>query len=100
MQVLAFILHTMDPSNVVMRRTCFQSSMVVLKELVLVFPMVALNDTSTRLAVGDAIADINSAIIRVYDMQRYELCLKFHNFSREFLFLILKFIKHEWKMKN
>lgn len=68
-KVLTFILHTMDPSNVVLRRTCFQSSMVVLKELVLVFPMVALNDTSTRLAVGDAIADINSAIIRVYDMQ-------------------------------
>lgn len=70
--MVTFVLQTMDPSNAVMRRTCVQSSMLVLKELIRVFPMLAVNDTSTRLAVGDAISDINSAIIRIYDMQRYE----------------------------
>lgn len=43
--------------------------MTTLKEVVRVFPMVALNDTSTRLAVGDAIGDMKNASIRVYDMQ-------------------------------
>lgn len=66
-----FILQTMDPSNSVMRKTCFQSSMTALKEVVRVFPMVALNDTWTRLAVGDVIGETNNASIRVYDMQRY-----------------------------
>jgi hypothetical protein len=45
--------------------------MTALKEMVRAFPMVALNDTSTRLAVGDAIGEINNATISVYDMQRY-----------------------------
>lgn len=67
--MITFILQTMDPSNSVLRRSCSQSSMVALKELVRVFPMVALNDTATRLAVGDAIAEIKNASIRVYDMQ-------------------------------
>ena len=70
LQVVNFILQTMDPSNSVMRKTCLQSSITALKEVVRVFPMVALNDTSTRLAVGDAIGEINNASIRVYDMQR------------------------------
>ena len=61
----------MDPTNSVMRKTCFQSSMTALKEVVRVFPMVALNDTWTRLAVGDVIGETNNASIRVYDMQRY-----------------------------
>lgn len=43
--------------------------MTALKEVVRVFPMVALNDASTRLAVGDAIGDIKNASIRVYGMQ-------------------------------
>lgn len=43
--------------------------MTALKEVVRVFPMVALNDSSIRLAVGDAIGDIKNASIRVYDMQ-------------------------------
>lgn len=43
--------------------------MTALKELVRVFPMVALNETSTRLAIGDAIGEVNNASIRVYDMQ-------------------------------
>ncbi|XP_076953236.1 uncharacterized protein LOC143627254 [Bidens hawaiensis] len=60
---------TMDPGNSAMRRNCLQSSMATLKEVVRVFPMVALNDSSTRLAVGDAIGHINKAIIRVYEMQ-------------------------------
>lgn len=70
MQVVTFILQTIDPGNLTMRKTCFQSSMKAMQEIVRVFPMVALNDTSSRLAVGDAIAQVNSAIIRVYDMQR------------------------------
>lgn len=65
-----FILQTMDPGNMAMRRSCLQNSMATLKEVVRVFPMVALNDSSTRLAVGDAIGDINKVIIRVYEMQR------------------------------
>lgn len=68
-KVVNFILQTMDPSNSVMRKTCLQSSVAALKEVVRVFPMVALNDTSTRLAVGDAIGETNNASIRVYDMQ-------------------------------
>ncbi|XP_057802773.1 uncharacterized protein LOC131018061 [Salvia miltiorrhiza] len=68
-KVVIFILQTMDPSNSTMRRSCLQSSMMVLKEVVRVFPMVTLNDTSTRLAVGDAIGDLKNANIRVYDMQ-------------------------------
>lgn len=68
-KVVNFILQTMDPGNSVMRRICLQSSMATLKEVVRVFPMVALNDSSSRLAVGDAIGDINVARIRIYDMQ-------------------------------
>ncbi|XP_062146298.1 uncharacterized protein LOC133854226 isoform X2 [Alnus glutinosa] len=68
-KVVNFILQTMDPSNSVMRKTCYQSSMTALKEVVRVFPMVALNDTWTRLAVGDVMGETNNASIRVYDMQ-------------------------------
>ncbi|KAJ0106075.1 hypothetical protein Patl1_17635 [Pistacia atlantica] len=68
-KVVNFILQTMDPGNSVMRRTCLQSSMTALKEVVRVFPMVALNDTSTKLGVGDAIGEIKNASIRIYDMQ-------------------------------
>ncbi|PON39898.1 Regulatory associated protein of TOR [Parasponia andersonii] len=68
-KVVNFILQTMDPSNSVMRKTCFQSSMKALKEVVHAFPMVAINGTWTRLAVGDVIGEIKSASIRVYDLQ-------------------------------
>lgn len=52
--------------------------MAALKEVVHVFPMVALNDSWTRLAVGDVIGELNSASIRVYDLQRSELiCIFF-----------------------
>ncbi|MED6173547.1 hypothetical protein PIB30_118502 [Stylosanthes scabra] len=68
-KVVNFILHTIDPSNSVMRKTCYQSSMTTLKEVVRVYPMVAVNDSWTRLAVGDVIGEINSSSIRVYDMQ-------------------------------
>ncbi|GMN31907.1 hypothetical protein TIFTF001_003441 [Ficus carica] len=68
-KAVGFILQTMDPSNSVMRKTCFQTSMTALKEVVRAFPMVALNDTWTRLAVGDMFGEIKSASIRVYDMQ-------------------------------
>ncbi|XP_062026165.1 uncharacterized protein LOC133742501 isoform X1 [Rosa rugosa] len=68
-KVIDFILLTVDPSNSVMRKTCFQSSMSALKEVARAFPMVALNDTWTKLAVGDVIGEKNNASIRVYDMQ-------------------------------
>lgn len=64
-----FILQTMDHGNSVMRKTCLHSSMAALTEIVRIFPMVALNETSTRLAVGDAIGDIHSSTIQVYDLQ-------------------------------
>ncbi|KAJ8764831.1 hypothetical protein K2173_010296 [Erythroxylum novogranatense] len=68
-KVVNFILHTMDPSNIVMRKTCLQSSMIALKEVVHVFPMVALSNSSTKLAVGDAVGEIDNASISVYDLQ-------------------------------
>lgn len=68
-KVVNFILQTMDPANSVMRKTCLRTSVTALKEIVRVFPMVSFNDTSTKLAVGDAIRDIKKASIRVYDMQ-------------------------------
>ncbi|KAH0910586.1 hypothetical protein HID58_033907 [Brassica napus] len=68
-KVVNFVLQTMDPSNTVMRKTCLQTSMAALREVVRVFPMVILNDSSTRLAIGDAITEINGASIRIYDMQ-------------------------------
>ncbi|KAK6935446.1 hypothetical protein RJ641_035601 [Dillenia turbinata] len=68
-KVVNFILQTLDHSNLVMRKTCLHSSLTALKEISRVLPMVALNDTSTRLAIGDAIADINIASIHVYDLE-------------------------------
>ncbi|KAK7251371.1 hypothetical protein RIF29_34501 [Crotalaria pallida] len=68
-KVVNFILQTIDPSNSVIRKTCYQSSMTTLKEVVRVYPMVAVNDSWTRLAVGDVIGEINNTSIRVYDMQ-------------------------------
>jgi WD repeat-containing protein 7 len=63
----------MDPSNLIMRKACIISSMMALREIARVFPMVALNESMTRLAVGDAIGEIHSATIRVYDIERYSL---------------------------
>ncbi|KAL5551984.1 hypothetical protein UlMin_002160 [Ulmus minor] len=68
-KVVNFILLTVDPSNSVMRKTCYQNSLTALKEVVHAFPMVALNESWTRLAVGDVIGEIANATIRVYDMQ-------------------------------
>ncbi|KAK6947844.1 hypothetical protein RJ641_001317 [Dillenia turbinata] len=61
--VISFILQTLDHSNTVMRKTCLHSSLTALKEISRVLPMVAMNDRSTQLAIGDAIAKINSASI-------------------------------------
>lgn len=61
----------MDPGNLVMRKACFSSAMIALREVARVFPMVSLNEASTRLAFGDAIGDISTAAIRVYDIERY-----------------------------
>lgn len=70
LQVVNYILQTLDPSNSVMRKACFQSSMTTLKEVVRVYPMVAVNESWTRLVVGDVIGEVSNASIRVYDMQR------------------------------
>ncbi|TVU08986.1 hypothetical protein EJB05_42418, partial [Eragrostis curvula] len=68
-KAISYILHTMDPSNLIMRKACIISSMMALREMARVFPMVALNDSMTRLAVGDAIGEIHNATIRVYDIE-------------------------------
>lgn len=68
-KVMDFILLTIDHANSVLRKACLPSAMAVLKEVVRAFPMVSVNDSSTRLAVGDAMGDIHSITIRVYDMQ-------------------------------
>ncbi|CAL5214885.1 unnamed protein product [Lathyrus oleraceus] len=68
-KVVNFILQTIDPSNSVMRKACFQSSMTTFKEVVRVYPMVAVNESWTKLAVGEVIGEVNNASIRVYDMQ-------------------------------
>ncbi|XP_042459353.1 uncharacterized protein LOC122042996 isoform X1 [Zingiber officinale] len=68
-KVVHHILQTMDPGNLVMRKACFSSAMIALREVSRVFPMVSLNETSTRLAVGDAIGDISTSAIRVYDIE-------------------------------
>ncbi|AQL03679.1 Transducin/WD40 repeat-like superfamily protein [Zea mays] len=64
-----YILHTMDPSNLIMRKACIISSMMALREMARVFPMVALNESMTKLAVGDAIGEIYDGTIRVYDIE-------------------------------
>ncbi|KAH9308951.1 hypothetical protein KI387_036862, partial [Taxus chinensis] len=68
-KVTNYILQTMDTSNSVLRKSCLQSAMVALREMVRVFPMVALNQSSTKLAVGDAVGDIQTLSIQVYDLQ-------------------------------
>ncbi|WVZ80133.1 hypothetical protein U9M48_027633 [Paspalum notatum var. saurae] len=68
-KAVSYILHTMDPSNLIMRKACIISSMMALREIARVFPMVALNESMTRLAVGDAIGEIHDATIRVYDIE-------------------------------
>lgn len=68
-KAISYILHTMDPSNLIMRKACIISSMMALREMARVFPMVALNESMTRLAVGDAIGEIHDATIRVYDIE-------------------------------
>lgn len=45
--------------------------MMALREMARVFPMVALNESMTKLAVGDAIGEIYDGTIRVYDIERY-----------------------------
>lgn len=71
LQVVSYVLQTMDPSNLVMRKVCLHTSMLALREIARVFPMIALNGRATRLAVGDAIGDIHSVTIHVYDVERY-----------------------------
>ncbi|KAF0902107.1 hypothetical protein E2562_012875 [Oryza meyeriana var. granulata] len=68
-KAISYVLHTMDPSNLIMRKACIINSMMALREIARVFPMVALNESMTRLAVGDAIGEIHNATIRVYDIE-------------------------------
>lgn len=68
-KVVNYVLQTMDPSNLVMRKACLASSLLTLKEIARALPMVALNDSTTRLAIGDAIGDIHVVTIRVYDVE-------------------------------
>lgn len=60
----------MDPSNLIMRKACLKSSVLALKEIARVLPMVALNESSTRLAIGDAVGDIRKVTIHIYDLER------------------------------
>ncbi|KAK1322377.1 hypothetical protein QJS10_CPA03g00289 [Acorus calamus] len=64
-----YLNKTMDHGNLVMRKACLHRSMTALKEIGRAFPMVALNKVSTRMAFGDAVGDIRSATIQVYDIQ-------------------------------
>lgn len=68
-KVINYILQTIDTGNSVLRKFCLQSSMAVLREMARAFPMVALNQSYTRLAVGDAVGDIRTLSIQVYDLQ-------------------------------
>uniref|UniRef100_A0A1D1ZAP5 WD repeat-containing protein 7 n=1 Tax=Anthurium amnicola TaxID=1678845 RepID=A0A1D1ZAP5_9ARAE len=68
-KVVNYVLQTMDHGNLVMRKVCLHSSMVALREVARLFPMVALNERTSRLAIGDAIGDICSVTIRVYDLE-------------------------------
>lgn len=68
-KVINYILQTIDAGNSVLRKFCLQSSMAVLREMARAFPMVALNQRYTRLAVGDAVGDIRTLSIQVYDLQ-------------------------------
>uniref|UniRef100_A0A0E0AA54 Uncharacterized protein n=1 Tax=Oryza glumipatula TaxID=40148 RepID=A0A0E0AA54_9ORYZ len=68
-KAISYVLHTMDPSNLIMRKACIINSMMALREIARVFPMVALNESMTKLAVGDAIGEIHNATIRVYDIE-------------------------------
>lgn len=67
--MINYILQTIDTGNSVLRKFCLQSSMTLLREMVRAFPMVALNQNYTRLAVGDAVGDIRTLSIQVYDLQ-------------------------------
>ncbi|KAG0462827.1 hypothetical protein HPP92_021303, partial [Vanilla planifolia] len=68
-KVVNYVIQTMDPGNLVMRKACLKISLIVLKEISRILPMVAMNESSTRLAVGDAIGDICCATIHVYDIE-------------------------------
>eukprot|EP00850_Spirogloea_muscicola_P009149 SM000050S17074 [mRNA] locus=s50:671217:677504:- [translate_table: standard] len=78
------LLHTMDPGNPLLRRTCIQSAMAVVMELVRNLPMVAFHrggggtsgasgasagGGSPRLAIGDALGDISCLGIHIYDLR-------------------------------
>eukprot|EP00850_Spirogloea_muscicola_P021217 SM000241S08506 [mRNA] locus=s241:23861:30392:+ [translate_table: standard] len=82
--IVSVLLHTMDPGNPMLRRTCLQSAMAVVMELVRNLPMVAFHrggggtggasgtsagGGSPRLAVGDALGDISCLGIHIYDLR-------------------------------
>ncbi|KAJ7567333.1 hypothetical protein O6H91_02G142800 [Diphasiastrum complanatum] len=71
-QVSSFILQTMDPANSLLRKHCLHTAMTAVREMVRLFPMVALHQgfvvSNAKLAVADAIGDLRSLAIHVYDL--------------------------------
>lgn len=62
-QVMSIILQTMNTG-----KHCHQTAMAAVREMVRVYPMVALHQDSGKLAVGDAAGDVHSLAIQVYDL--------------------------------
>lgn len=62
-QVTSIILKTMN-----FGKHCYQSAMAAVREMVRVYPMVAVHQASGKLAVGDAVGDVHSLTIQVYDL--------------------------------
>jgi hypothetical protein len=49
---------------------CHETAMAAVKEMVRVYPMVALHQASGKLGVGDVAGDVHSLAIHVYDINR------------------------------
>eukprot|EP00250_Pteridium_aquilinum_P014398 c21963_g1_i1 orf=61-4728(+) len=62
-QVMSIILQAMNTG-----KHCHQTAMAAVREMVRVYPMVALHQSSGKLAVGDAAGDVHSLAIHVYDL--------------------------------
>lgn len=73
-QVTSLILQTLEAANYSLRKQCIQSAMAAVREMVRVFPMVALypgsSTSNPKLAVGDPVGDVRTVAIHVYDLHR------------------------------
>lgn len=65
MQVMSIILQAMNAG-----KHCHQTAMAAVREMVRVYPLVALHQSSGKLAVGDAAGDVHSMAIHIYDLNR------------------------------